>query len=164
MSCHVSIKSPLFSRRLVDLSLFQHEAGRCRLGLLSHPRHLTDRQRLQTHSLGSYHLITANWLGFRHLESPWTRTIRSGHEGPPGSGGCLSLLQFCSAKWWIHSKHWPQMHRKQIPGTQRCQWHTHRGPACQPCHPVAISSLTVGRGKGVRSQQPVSGFMFKHDL
>lgn len=64
----------------------QHKAERCVLGLGSHCRHLAVTQQWQTHSLGSYCLIIANWQGFGHLESPWTCTIRFGQKGSPGTG------------------------------------------------------------------------------
>ena len=58
----------------------------CRvLGLSSHPRHLAGTRQRQTRSLGSYCFIIASWHGSGYLGSPWTRTIRSGQEGCPGT-------------------------------------------------------------------------------
>lgn len=60
-----------------------------------------------------------------------------------------------------------QTHRKQEPGTQRCQGHAHPGPAYQPhvqhLSPLAISSLAAARGKGVGSQAVVSYFTYKRN-
>lgn len=60
-----------------------------------------------------------------------------------------------------------QMHRKQNPATQRCQCHTHPGPALQPqaqcLSLVAISSLAVERLEGVESPAVVSCFTYQWD-
>lgn len=92
-SRHVSIKLPALSFHPFITNDFRVSVGwfaaQCTVGVLalsSHPRHLAVTQQQQTHSLGSYCLIIANWHGFQCLESPWTRTIRSGQEGSPGTG------------------------------------------------------------------------------
>lgn len=167
-TCHISIKSPSFYLSLIlefQQDSFQRDAEHCVLGLSTHARHLAFMQQQQTHSLGSYCLIIANWHGFGYLESPWTCTIRFGQEGSPGAGRCLSILQFCSAKWWLLSKH-------SAPNAQEAEaWHSEvpvphsHGTSLSAMHlsPVAISGLAMERSRGVGSRQPVSGFMYKQD-
>lgn len=118
---------------------------------------LTHRQE-QTHSLGSHCLIIATCDGFWCLESSLTRTIRFGQEGTAGTGPGPSILQLCPAKWWMPPNAQPQMHRKQKPGAQRHQGHTHPQPACQSYLILRRHrwQFPAWQRKGVRGQGAIS--------
>lgn len=118
---------------------------------------LTRRQQ-QTHSLGSHCLIIATWHGFRCLESPWTRTIRFGQEGTAGTGTGPSILQLCSAKWWMLSKH-------SAPNVREAKaWHSEapgpRSPTTRlPIVPSCVRhqrQFPAWRWKEVRGQRVIS--------
>lgn len=119
------------------------------------------------------HAATADpftWvLPLNYYKLAWLRALRAvghapyvlGRKALVAQGGCLSVLQPALLSGGSFPNAWPQMHRKQKPGTQRCQCHAHTGPACQLCHPafVASGNFQPGNGKKQRSGKPgaVSG-------